>query len=75
MGPREPNQRSCTPAYYGYRDFLQFGSRIELRLKALNSDKRTQMADARSGTLTRNQVFRPGAAITHVWLWMSIVMR
>ena len=26
MGPREPDQRSCTPAYYGYRDFLQYGT-------------------------------------------------
>lgn len=26
MGPREPNQRSCIPAYYGYRDFLKYGA-------------------------------------------------
>lgn len=26
MGPREPNQRSCTAAYYRYRDFLQYST-------------------------------------------------
>lgn len=26
MGRRDPNQRSCIPAYYGYRDFLQYGT-------------------------------------------------
>lgn len=30
MGPREPNQRSCTQAYYGYRDFLQYGKAASL---------------------------------------------
>lgn len=29
-GPREPNQRGCTAAYYLYRDFLNYGSAAAL---------------------------------------------